>query len=385
MRLLFITSDSSMYGANRSLENLVFGLSRNGYYCEVLGPPNLEFKKKLERIDARFTESYFKSSYYFSWKSKYPFLDLIRSLNSFFIGVAYFLNNAVLIIKRLSFYKGFDVIVSNSSVSDFGFLASILAGKKHIWFIREVAQKHYSLRPLLGSLIQRAFLNFTYKKIFISEFVENELNFKNNSNGVVIMDGVFFKEELLKMEMDGHTHEPKDKAQMNFGIVGLIHPGKGQMEALVAFSLILKILPFSKLFIVGSGRTTEILDSIKLLGIQNNVVITGYIASPSSMYKEIDFLFVCSSNEALGRVTIEGMAYGCIVIGKRSGATPLIIKHGINGFLYDSPFDIPTIVQLVVLDPHFQKILKQNSINTVLNDFTIEGCVEKFTKILESN
>jgi glycosyltransferase involved in cell wall biosynthesis len=42
---------------------------------------------------------------------------------------------------------------------------------------------------------------------------------------------------------------------------------------------------------------------------------------------------MCSECEAFGRVTVEAMRAGLPVCGTRSGGTPEIIDHGVNGLL----------------------------------------------------
>ena len=47
-----------------------------------------------------------------------------------------------------------------------------------------------------------------------------------------------------------------------------------------------------------------------------------------------DITLVCSSNEAMGRVTPEAMLSHNLVIGANAGGTKYIIKDKVNGYLY---------------------------------------------------
>ncbi|EFD3747848.1 glycosyltransferase family 4 protein, partial [Escherichia coli] len=49
-----------------------------------------------------------------------------------------------------------------------------------------------------------------------------------------------------------------------------------------------------------------------------------------------DVCLIPSLSEAFGRVTIESMAAGMIVVASDSGASKEIINDGINGFLFSS-------------------------------------------------
>jgi glycosyltransferase involved in cell wall biosynthesis len=47
-----------------------------------------------------------------------------------------------------------------------------------------------------------------------------------------------------------------------------------------------------------------------------------------------DVVLMCSRSEGFGRVTVEGMLAGKVVIGARSGATTELIQDGVTGLLY---------------------------------------------------
>ncbi len=52
------------------------------------------------------------------------------------------------------------------------------------------------------------------------------------------------------------------------------------------------------------------------------------------MSRAIAFL-MCSENEGLGRVSIEAMFYGCLVIGRNSGGTKDFVFDGKTGLLFN--------------------------------------------------
>ena len=69
-------------------------------------------------------------------------------------------------------------------------------------------------------------------------------------------------------------------------------------------------------------------------GYSDCISLRGYCDQLDKIRKNYDIALVCSSNEALGRVTVESMGSGCVTIGADAGCTPSIIKDGVNGYLY---------------------------------------------------
>lgn len=62
----------------------------------------------------------------------------------------------------------------------------------------------------------------------------------------------------------------------------------------------------------------------------------GSTSNPQEYYKKADIVLMCSTSEAFGRVTVEGMLSGALVIGAKSAATLELIQHGTTGLLYNS-------------------------------------------------
>ena len=91
-----------------------------------------------------------------------------------------------------------------------------------------------------------------------------------------------------------------------------------------------------RLIIVGNGNdgyVWALKKYIKKKNLDNNISILPFRYDLSDLRKEVSYEIICSQNEALGRVTIEAMLAGNIVIGARSGGTTEIIgAHEERGY-----------------------------------------------------
>ena len=57
-----------------------------------------------------------------------------------------------------------------------------------------------------------------------------------------------------------------------------------------------------------------------------------------------------SKSDGLGRVTLEGMLAGCLVIGRAAGATVELIQNGVNGLTYKNSEGLENILDHAVPD-----------------------------------
>ena len=119
-----------------------------------------------------------------------------------------------------------------------------------------------------------------------------------------------------------------------FLLVGLIHPSKGQVEAVEALSLLKRQGRSVHLVIAGDGRDAALRQRIAELDVADAVDLKGFVKDPFPLFHEAHALLMCSRNEAMGRVTVEGMACGLPVVGHASGGTVELVDDGVNGLLY---------------------------------------------------
>jgi glycosyltransferase involved in cell wall biosynthesis len=91
----------------------------------------------------------------------------------------------------------------------------------------------------------------------------------------------------------------------------------------------------SRLFIVGDGELrNDIICFAKKLGIEKDVVITGFQKNPFNFIKKADVFVLSSFAEGFGNVIVEAMALGIPVVATDCPSGPgEIIQDGVNGFL----------------------------------------------------
>ena len=112
------------------------------------------------------------------------------------------------------------------------------------------------------------------------------------------------------------------------GFVGRLEPYKGAHIALAAFAQVAAVHPEATFVVVGSGSQSDALEAeARRLGVADKVTFTGALSQDAAQARmsSFDLLLVPSLTtpgwvEQFGRVAVEAMAAGCVVIASDSGA-----------------------------------------------------------------
>lgn len=339
MKVLYITNYGTMYGANRSLYNMICLLKKEydvePYVLASGGGPIIDLCEK-EGIQC-FSDDFRISVVDETIKHK-SIRKMTRRIMRYkeFIGFAKKIET--LGIK-------FDIIHSNSSIFDIGLFLARRWNVPHVWHIREFAKEHYGLE----SIFTKSEILHKYRKsdavVAVSDAIKNRVNsYGEDIQTYRIYNGIDICQNYKKEYSNDLT---------NFCIVGAIQEKKGQLDCVKACNLLKqKKIDNFKLYIVG-GTGGIYFDQIEKYierhpNIKDNIVFTGYCDNVDEILKNMDVGIMASYEEAFGRVTVEYMANYMPVIGTNTGGTPEILTE--DGRFFD-PADI------VQLSNHMEQLI----------------------------
>lgn len=140
--------------------------------------------------------------------------------------------------------------------------------------------------------------------------------------------------------------------EIRFLCMGRIRHTKGQLCVIRAIGELYqsnRISDFSvKLYGAISDEMKAELDGvIEEYVLEDKVHYCGTTDKPADAYKEADILFVNSEKEPFGRVTVEGMLSGCLIIGANSAGTAEIVDDNITGLLHQYN-NVPEIKEAIL-------------------------------------
>ena len=320
IRVLYATHAPNLTGASRSLLDLLSGLDRNQVEPLVLLRKHGPIEAKLCELDVPYevipytrcvcSTSFLKPN----WMRR-----LINSL-------------AVPRVVRLLKRKQIDLVHSNSLLADVGMRAAQQAVVPYVCHIRDHGLEDHGLVFLDKERLTRLIFGAN-RVIAISDSIREYFSsWGREGNFVTLRDGLDVGKYLLE------HNEILQEGCLHILMAGRIAPGKRQLDAVKAVELLVARGIECSLVVVGGvgdeAYNAQLHEYVKERALADVVEIKPFCDDLSAEYRRADIALMCSTWEALGRATVEGMLAVCLVIGSDVGGTPEIITDEETGLLY---------------------------------------------------
>lgn len=184
------------------------------------------------------------------------------------------------------------------------------------------------------------------------------------------------------LEKSNEHFIPREYEKLDIAISGRIIPTKCQIDAIKAIKVLVERGQDKvTLHIAGDAPQKEKDTYLRMLksfvknnGLQENVIFEGQISDMTAFRRKINIELICSLSEPFGRVTVEAMQSGLVVIGANTGGTLDIVKDGYNGLLYQQGDinDLVNRIDYVWKNPDKAKMLAWNAYVFSKDNFTME-------------
>lgn len=239
-------------------------------------------------------------------------------------------------IRRLNVWikkHKIDIVHLNTSWTYVGAISAHRCEIPVIWHIREFLEEDQH-DEIWNKKYGYELIGNSAKIIAISKSIYNKyVNILPQNKLSIIYNGIdsdrFYKEKHVILNAEN----------VNILITGTISESKGQIQIIKACKhLVDSHIENFKLHIVGTGSevyTNKLKDLVEKLKLTDKVEFHGFCGNTEQYYEKADITCVCSKAEAFGRVTIEGMLSGTLVIGAACGATEELIHSNKTGLLYE--------------------------------------------------
>jgi len=381
VKIAFIHHTAPLYGATRSLINLIQGLKAYDVEPYVIIYQPGEAVAVLESMGCQVARVPFKW-----WVAP---RGRIKSALSSLLGEGLFIKEEWHDVGNLSrvieLLKSWDVdlVQSNSAVIPVGHYASRALKLPHIWHLREFME-NYDFHYELGESRSREIINSADACIAISDSVA-EHYFDPDTPGIkrVIRNGVLSRADFDAMR-EKSLAERRGDDTFAFGMIGMIHPSKGFDVAIRALSLVAGDFPRARLVIAGSGDLAPLKRLASRLGVASRVEFAGFVDDPFAFYPTIDALLMCSKKEALGRVTLEAQACCKPVIGYDGAGTSELIRPGATGLLYRGEHEeLAAAMRLYLQEPELARQMGCAAWEVARADSSIESYAGQFYQVVQ--
>lgn len=379
MNILYIAPQKIVSGASLSLIGLVKNLSAKHNIVVIVEDCNTEYARRLEEAGADLIEFYipvwlkYKPNNIVKWQ-------LIR--------LKWILINTVFVLRFLKLKKklkgkDIDIVHSNLRITNIGGKIAKYLNVPHIWHIREYGEEDFNLYPVFSYKHTYSFINkFGYKIIAIADGIKEKYYPFFGDKIVKISNGIDIN--LFKRD----RHEIFLNENITIGMTSIISETKGQKDFLRAIAnLDLSKRKRLSIKLVGACYDDFFLRELHTLIEENHmteqVEFTGHVQNVAEILEKIDILVVASKMEAFGRVTVEGMAAGCLIIGANSAGTKEILQNGEFGLIYQSSsvYSLSKQIENAIDTPEKMRILAKKGQKYVLDKYSDLRNAEQIEKI----
>ena len=303
-------------------------------------------------------------------KIKSPYIRHVRQILDDVINIV-----CVYYTKFMLKNRNVAIVHSNSSSVSIGPMIAKKLGAKHVWHIREFLDLDFGTSPSKG---WQNLYDFIYKAdyviaitnaVFEHWHLERCIRSKVLYNAVRSINDVQLVESKEKYFLFCST-SLNDYKGADFAVTlfckSCLYKEGYRLKLIGRYEREYK----NKLDIIAMNYQQD--PFIDYLGFQDD--IKQYMLKASA-------LLMCSLNEAMGRVTVEALFYGCPVLGHNTGGTKEILIDGENGYLYNNIDEALTKLRRIVECPQETSRIIRNGIESAKNNFSKEFYGDKILEI----
>lgn len=323
-----VNASPHVFGAEKSMAYLIGHLATAGFRFLLLSPGG-----ETERF---FRENAVSDAY------EIPMLRLERCPMVLLGRMLHLLRSNIQALHRLRLIRP-DVLHANGLQSLLQvFLPALLLRIPLVWHIRDLSHPRWIVR-LCGMLARKILVpskaaaekyGWLGDKVCL---VANPIFPAVPAQHRSTLDSAAVDNEAIRTLLD------RNSGIFKIGLVGQIIPRKGHDLLLDALPGILDQVPQARVFFIGadlfkpdSRFEVSLQERLQASpGLRERVHFTGYLRNVEEVYGALDLLAIPSREETFGRVAIEAMAAGCLVVAARTGGLTEIIQSGRNGLLFD--------------------------------------------------
>jgi len=168
------------------------------------------------------------------------------------------------------------------------------------------------------------------------------------------------------------------------GVVGRIHPGKGQAVLLRAVKKLLDKALDLRVLIVGEGPELDALTALAAeLGIEEQVKFAGFCTDAYLYMAAMDIFVVPSLKESLPLTALEAMGMGRAIVASRVGDLPVVIEDGVNGLLVEpgNVADLSAAIEKLVRNSDYRNTLGERGSKVIREHYSMASMAKNLEDI----
>lgn len=333
MKVLYIATYSGLSGATYSLIGLIQEMKTKGVSPFVIIPKNGPIEELLKENNIPY-----KKLRMFNWILERKKTKTLKDKLKWNIKSLFNICGERR-IRRIIKTKKIDILHINAITASWGANSAYKLKIPIVWHIREFLEedlnkkfrnKERALKKINKSNVVIAISDSVKEKY--KDIIEPE-KLVRIYNGVPIheyekLTNTIFIRDTVKLTLAGRIVEAKGHEEVVYAVKRLVDKGFNNFQ--VSFIGAISDKRFYK----------EIDKKIRDLNLENYIHFESYKSNMVKVWNETDIALVSSKAEAFGRVTVEAMMAGALVIGADTGGTKELLEED-KGLLYTQGDYIP--------------------------------------------
>lgn len=293
------------------------------------------------------------------------------------------------ILRKIIGDNHVDIVYSNTT--------SVLAGAflvrkmnvKHVWHIHEIITQRWLLK-ILGWIVNR----YGDKIIVVSNAAkEHWKSYVDENKLYVVYNGLDYERYLTSNASLIRQELGLSKNDILVGMIGRVHPWKGQTYFLNIAKQLAETQPNVKFVMVGDvyPGNEYLYDEIEKtkcdLGIKNQIIDLGYRKDVPEILSALDiFILPSIAPDPLPTVILEAMAAGKPVIATAHGGSVEMVQDNVSGFLipWNDSLKASKIILPLIENKPLREAMGLKGRQRVQSLFSREAYFENMGKIIFS-
>ena len=385
IRVLFVSHDSGMVGAQRTLLTLLSAIDRR--ICSPLlvapyeGPMSSAAAESGIPVFVEHLVHWVPGWLVSSKRQR------LGHLYRFFRN----LHSRCRAIEMLIAEHEIDLVYTNTVTCVEGAIAAWRTRKPHVWHIHEPILRNSELTQLFPHRLYYAAIDFLSRSIIFPSLSLMDDYPQLSRRASVIYNGLPLP---LARKRSAARAEVTNRLSVDAGaklvaVVGALQPRKDHLTFLDAAKKVTQSIEDAVFLIIGSGfeiYTNLLQQRIRDLRLDSRARLLGWWQGDiHDLLAAIDVLVISSEQESFGLTAIEALAMETPVVATRCGGPEEIIEDGITGFLVpvkDSRAMADAIVKLL-LEPKLASGLGISGRKRVIERFGVDRYVQGIQGIIQ--
>jgi len=388
IKVLFVSHDGGMAGAQKTLLTLLANIDRNRFEPFLLVPYDggqltQEATKLGITVFVRRLVHWIPGVNSVPKQHRLPYLiKVFKTLRDRCWSIAH-------LIER----NQINLVYTNTVTCIEGAVAARMTHTPHVWHIHEPIMDNKELTPILPFRFYTWAVNLLSKSVVFCSAILAKSYCTLTKKATVVHNGLPIPTALNRTHTRDSIlkHFDIDLDCKIVAVVGALQPRKDHFTFLEAAKKITLENNNVVFLIVGTGskiQTDLIRDKIQTLDLMASVILTGWWPNEiHELLAGLDVLAISSEQESFGLTIIEALAMETPVVSTRCGGPEEVIEDGKTGLLvplHDPESMAKAIIQLLE-NPQFARNVGQAGRKDVISRFSVERYVEGIQQVIEES